>query len=179
MKLEQSWFDVIAPEFNNVNIGSIYGAQSNIIGRKIKIQTTEIKELKQRVGYSLIFVVNEIADEKTCKAKVETLTLSREQLSKFVKHKIRKIDLSFKVPLNGRDYAIKIVFSVHKTYHRYITFIIKKINEFLSENLKDYDLKGLIVDVMNEKIQNELKKQLNKIYPIKALEVRAITPYKR
>ncbi len=178
MKADQMWFDVVAPEFNNLNIGSIYGTESNVVGRKIKIQTTEIKELKQRAGYSLTFVINEVAEKNTCKAAIETLELSREQLSKFVKHGIRKIDLSFKINLGGKDYAIKIVFSIRKTYHRYITYIVKTLEQIINEKIKDYDLKKLIVSIMDEKIQTDIKKELNKIYPIKALEIRMVSPYK-
>ena len=109
MKLEQNWMDVVAPEFNNLNIGTIYGAPSNSVGRKIKIQTTAIKDLKPRAGYSLTFLIYDVDENKICKAKIERLSLSREQLSKFVRHEIRKIDTSVKAKIGDKDYLIKVV----------------------------------------------------------------------
>lgn len=179
MKLEKTWFDVISPEFDNTSIGSVYGAPSGIVGRKVSIQTTKLKELKQRAGYTLTFFIYEMGEGNTAKAKIERLSLSREQLSRFVRHAIIKRDISIPVMISGNEYLIKAIFTMHKSKRRYSTEIINKIRDLLPEKLKDYDMKKLVSEIMEEKVQSDLKKELNKIYPLRAIEIRAVEPYKR
>ncbi len=177
MNENNAWFKVLANDFENVEIGEIYGNENNINGRKIIYSASELKGLKSRSGYKLVFRVVS-TDKKEAKGELESLILSREQVGRLIRHRSSKIDIVVPVEIEGKKYAVKLLCIINKAENRYKKFIRTETANFINNEVKDAKLKDLIVGAMTNGIQNKLHKNLNKIYPTKVAEIRAITPRK-
>jgi ribosomal protein S3AE len=177
MNENNSWFKVVAPHFDNIVIGEIYGNSENVVGRKIAYGASELKEIKPRVGYKLIFRIVSVS-ESECKAELDSLILSREQISRLVRHSVSKMDVVVPVTIEDKPYAIKILCAISKTQNKYKKAIKVEIKNFIEGEVKESKLKDVFIGAMTNKTQNGLHKKLNKIYPTRIAEVRAIEPRK-
>ena len=105
MRVENNWFDVFSIDFDNIKLGSVFGNSSNVIGRKLDIDANEIKSIKSKPGYKIIFRI-ESADGEKLNARIESLVMSREQISRMVRHNISKLDVVTPVNIEGKDYFV-------------------------------------------------------------------------
>ncbi|MCL4399590.1 hypothetical protein M1293_03760 [Candidatus Parvarchaeota archaeon] len=159
----------------NAEIGEIYGNQENLIGRTVEINANDLPKMKSRSGYSVRFRITAVS-ESTATAELEALTLAREQVSRLVRHRVSKIDYVVKIKIGDKDYRFKVVVVINLAKNFYKTAVRKGISDFLNTEIKDQNLKDIFIDSMTGKIQNQLHKKLNKIYPTRVAEIRAITP---
>lgn len=174
MNQPNSWYKVRAIDFDNTEIGSIYGNETNITNRKILINANEIKEIKTKPGFKLGFRVISSA-ENSANAQLESLVLSRDQVGRMVRHNSSKIEVVRKLKINEKTFAIKAVIMINKAENRYKKFVREEANEFLDSIADKRNLKELVLDVLAGKVQNQLHKKLSKIYPTRATEIRMIS----
>ncbi|MCW1294005.1 MAG: hypothetical protein QXJ12_01165 [Candidatus Parvarchaeota archaeon] len=174
MKLNYSWYKVIYPDMEDLLIGEVYGSGENLIGKKIKISASAVKDVKQKFGYKIEFVITGIKDQSTCTADVDALIMTREWMSRMVRHNIHKIDIVVPVSIEGRPFKLKYICIISKANRRYSKLLMENISKLTADALKDYKLKDLIVDILNSKIQTEFHKKLNKIYPVRNFEIRML-----
>jgi ribosomal protein S3AE len=175
MNENSAWFKVIAPNFDNIDIGDIFGTEDNLIGRRISYNASELKELKPRAGYRIIFKVTSVKDSE-CKAELDSLALSHEQISRLTRHNVSKIDMTVPVKLGEISYMVKLLCAINKAQNRYRKAVIAETRSFIESELKDAKLKDVFIDIITNKLQNKLHKKLNKIYPTRVAEIRMVSP---
>lgn len=175
MNENKSWFKVMAGDFDNIEIGDVYGTESNIIGRKIYFSASELKDMKTRSGYRLVFKISS-ANKTEAKTELDSLILARDQVGRLVRHRSSKIDLVVPVVIEGKNYAIKVLCTINKAENKYRKIVREEATEFIKDEVKDTKLKDFVVSVMTSSVQNKLHKKLRKIYPTRVAEIRAIVP---
>ena len=173
MNQPNSWYKVKAIEFDNAEVGSVYGNETNIPNRIVLINANNLPEVKTKPGFKLGFRLIS-STENTANAQLESLILSREQVGRMVRHNASKIEVVRKVKINEKEYAIKTVIIISKAENKYKKFVRAEANEFIDKLAENKSLKELILDALAGKIQNQLHKKLSKIYPTRATEVRMI-----
>lgn len=166
------WYKVKAIDFDNADIGSIYGNETNAINRKILVNAGNIPDIKTKQGFKLGFRVISSA-ENTANAQLESLVLSKDQVGRMVRHNSSKLDVVRKAQINEKNYAIKAVIIISKAENRYKKFVREEANEFIDGFAKNKNLKELVLEVLSGKVQNQLHKKLSKIYPTRAVEIRS------
>jgi ribosomal protein S3AE len=177
MNDNNTWFKVLSRDFENVEIGEVYGTESNIIGRKITYSASELKDIKTRSGYRLMFKIAS-ATKTEAKAELDSLILAREQVGRLVRHRSSKLDIVVPIELEGKKYAVKILCAINKAENRYKKIVRNEPAAFIADEAKDTKLKDFVIEAMTNSIQNKLHKKLNKIYPTRVAEIRAIVPRK-
>lgn len=177
MNENNAWFKVVVPSFDNVNVGETYGTSEHMIGRKIAYNASELKDLKPRAGYRLVFKISSVS-ESECKADIESLVLSREQISRLIRHNVSKLDIVVPIMIEDKPYSVKILCAISKAENKYKKAVQREVKDFIEGEVKDAKLKDLLIEAMTNKMQNKLHKKLNKIYPTKVAEIRAIEPRK-
>ncbi len=177
MNQPNSWYKVKAVDFDNAEIGNIYGNEANIQKRVLLINANNLPEVKTKPGFKLGFRLIS-STENTANAQLEALVLSREQVGRMVRHNSSKIDVVRKIKIDEKEYAIKAVILINKAENKYKTAIRKEIDAFIKKETENKELKEVMLDAMGNKLQNPLHKALNKIYPTKAVEIRMIEPSK-
>ncbi len=174
MNQPNSWHKIKAVDFDNADIGAVYGNETNITNRKIVIGANNLPDVKTKPGFRLGFKIISSA-ENTANAQLESLVLSREQVGRMVRHNSSKIEVVRKLNIDEKDYAIKAVVIINKAENRYKKFVREEANEFLDSIAEKKNLKELVMDVLAGKVQNQLHKKLSKIYPTRATEIRMIS----
>ena len=177
MKLESSWYKVTATDFGDAEMGESYGNSDNMINRRLVVNASDIKDVKSKPGYKVTFNVDSVSGDNA-KASILSLIMPRDHISRLMRHKIAKIDVTVKTSLSGKKYAIKVIAIVNKAENKYKTAIRKEIDAFIKKETENKELKEVMLDAMGNKLQNPLHKALNKIYPTKAVEIRMIEPSK-
>lgn len=178
MNEANAWFKISCPEFDNMHLGDVFGNSVNVIGRKISLNATELKELKPRFGYKLVFRISKLAGEGSCDASLEGIVLSRESISRMVRHNIAKSDIVVPLPFGDKKYAVKVIYIVNKNKRKYRRFADEEVRKSLEKESANTTLKDFVVEVLTNKLQARLLKKLDKIYPTRSLEVRMIEPLK-
>ena len=178
MNENKIWYKVVASDFDNLPIGEVYGTETNVKGRKIAFSASELKEIKPKAGFKLVCKITSVG-ESECKAELESLSHSREHLSKMIRYNVSKLDIVVPVELGGKSYVVKVVCLISKAENKYKKAVQAEVREFLKEETKKTTLKELILDSLTGKVQNQIHKKLNKIYPTRMIEIRDISPYKK
>ncbi|MCL4397233.1 hypothetical protein M1494_02705 [Candidatus Parvarchaeota archaeon] len=173
MNQPNSWYKVKAVDFDNAEIGSVYGNEANIPKRVLFINANNLPDVKTKPGFKLGFRLIS-STENTANAQLESLVLSREQVGRMVRHNSSKIDVVRKVKIDEKEYAIKALILINKAENKYRKFVRAEANEFLDNLAEKKNLKELVLDVLAGKVQNQLHKKLSKIYPTRATEIRMI-----
>ncbi len=173
MNQPNSWYKVKAVEFDNAEIGNVYGNETNIANRMLFMNANNLPEVKTKPGFKLGFRLVS-STENTANAQLESLVLSREQVGRMLRHNSSKIEVVRKIKINEKEYAVKTIIIINKAENKYKKFVRAEANEFIDGVAEKKDLKELILDVLAGKIQNQLHKKLSKIYPTRATEIRMI-----
>ena len=173
MNQPNSWYKVKAVDFDNAEIGNVYGNEANIQKRVLFINANNIPEVKTKPGFKLGFRLVS-STENTANAQLESLILSREQVGRMVRHNSSKIDVVRKIKIDEKEYAIKAVILINKAENKYKKFVRAEANEFIDSLGEKKTLKELVLEILAGKIQNQLHKKLSKIYPTRAAEIRMI-----
>lgn len=176
MNEANAWFKIGCPEFDNIHLGDAFGNSSNILGRKMSLSATELKDIKPRFGYKLVFRISKLAGEASCDAVLEGITLSRESVSRMVRHNISKSDIVVPLMLGDKKYAVKVIYIVNKNERKYRRFANEEIRRTLEKESEKTTLKDFVIGVLTNKLQGLLLKKLDKIYPTRSLEIRMIEP---
>ncbi len=173
MNQPNSWYKVKAVDFDNAEIGSVYGNEANIQKRVLFVNANNLPEIKTKPGFKLGFRLIS-STENTANAQLESMVLSREQVGRMVRHNSSKIDVVRKVKIDEKEYAIKAVILINKAENKYKKFVRAEANEFIDSLGEKKNLKDLILEILAGKVQNQLHKKLSKIYPTRATEIRMI-----
>jgi ribosomal protein S3AE len=173
MNQPNSWYKVKAVDFDNAEIGSVYGNEANIPKRVLLINANNLPEIKTKPGFKLGFRLIS-STENTANAQLESLVLSREQVSRMIRHNSSKIEVVRKIKIEEKEYAIKALILINKAENKYKKFVRAEANEFIDNLAESKNLKELALNVLAGKVQNQLHKKLNKIYPTRAVEIRMI-----
>ncbi len=175
MNQENVWYNVKAHEFGDHIIGSIYGNSDNIIKRSVSYNANDLPDLKGKSGFKVVFSVSSV-DGNEAKADAKSLLLAREQVLRMVRHNTAKIEVVLKSDVDGKNYALKALAVINKTGNRHKKLVRKELEEKLADEIDKKPLRELIDDIVTEKLQRSLVKKLNKIYPTRAVEIRALEP---
>ena len=173
MNQPNSWYKVKAVDFDNAEIGSVYGNEANIQKRVLFVNANNLPEIKTKPGFKLGFRLIS-STENTANAQLESMVLSREQVGRMVRHNSSKIDVVRKVKIDEKEYAIKAVILINKAETKNKKFVGAEANEFIDSLGEKKNLKDLILQILAGKVQNQLHKKLSKIYPTRATEIRMI-----
>jgi Ribosomal protein S3AE len=176
MNESNAWFKVSSPEFDNMHLGDMFGNSSNLVGRKLELNATELKELKPKFGYKLMFKVSKIAGTGVCEAALDGTVLSRESISRMIRHNVSKRDVVLPVLIADKKYAVKVIYVVGKNERRYRKFADEELKNAIEKEAEKTTLKDLVIEVLTSRLQTRLLKKLNKIYPTRSVEVRMIEP---
>ncbi|MCL5420365.1 MAG: hypothetical protein M1284_01270 [Candidatus Parvarchaeota archaeon] len=167
------WYKVKAQDFDNADIGSIYGNETNVMKRKLVINANNLPDIKTKPGFRLGFRIIS-SSENTADARLESLVLSREQVGRMIRHNSSKIEVVRRIKIKEEEYAIKTLVIISKAENRYKKFVREETNKFIDSVAGKDGLKELVLDVLAGKVQNQLHKKLSKIYPTRATEIRMI-----
>jgi small subunit ribosomal protein S3Ae len=172
---KKKWFKIVSPKiFGKKEIGEIYlSTVESAIGRKLKIN---LKDLTGSVKDQNVFINLQINNSSgsTLETKTVGYEMSPSYVKRIIKKRTSKLDDYFKLTnKNGKEVIVKsLIITLGKAPRSTRAEINKETGKELEARLKKITFENFITELVNKKIQLNLKKKLNKIYPLKEVAVR-------
>ena len=172
---KKQWYQIIAPkQFNNIVIGETLVYEPNQMMGKILSQslmnlTNDSKKQNIRIHFKVVEVEGDNA-----KTSIIGYNIIQSSVKRFVRRDSEKMDISFTCetadniflrikPLIVTKADVKGSVAA-KLRHSVINFLVKTVKKM------KYD--EIINDLIQHKMQDTIKSNLNKIYPLKVCEIR-------
>ena len=171
------WYEIVAPpEFGEVVVGETPASDPNlVVGRRVEVFANDLTGNIRQSHMKLLLEVNNVAG-KTAKTHVIGYEIARSYLRSIVRRRRRKIELiqDFETK-DGKKVRIKAVaITVRKCHTSQARDIRKAMKEVLENRVKELTYEELLKNVLDYKLQNEMREKAKKIYPIANMEIRKI-----
>lgn len=177
IKKKRKWYILLASkEFNNVEIGDTLSSDPGLlINRTVEVNlaflTNDMKKQNMRVTFKVTKLEEDGAHTELVKYELITAFLKR-----LVKRDRSKIEDSFlaqtKDSINVR---IKpLIVTKNETNGIIESKLRNEIRDFLIKSIKTIDYNELFMSIINHGLQNSLRDNIKKIYPIASSEIRIL-----
>ena len=172
---KKAWYGLYAPEsLNSAFLGETHVySSSELIGKTVKMNLSMITGDMKKQNVVTTFRVNEFKDNKGL-SELIGYALSLAYIKRLVRRKRNKIDDSFLAKdKDGKLVRIKtVVMTNAKTYDSANSAIRLSLRAKIRKTLKEMSFNEFVNALINIRLQKDWKSSLNKIYPLKFLEVR-------
>jgi ribosomal protein S3AE len=172
---KKRWCAILAPKaFNQVELGKTYVTEpESAVGRVVRFNLKDItNNLRDQHIYLLFKIIKN--DELTLITEVAGYYLTRAAMKRITRRGTRRVDDSFVVVTKDeKRVRIKpLMITIHNTVHSVTTALRGKLRSQLALDVSKLTFTELIQRLTSRQIQNELKKKLSKIYPLKSFEIK-------
>lgn len=169
----KEWFEVVAPKFlGDVVIGETPAAEKeNIIGRTVEVNLMEITNDPGRYYINLMFKINRV---DAGKAYMEFFghECTRDFLARAVQQWTTKIDTNDIVQFKDGKLRIKCIIITNRRVQKPVETKIRKEVSKMLKGFADSPVESFVKTLVLGKTQHTIKKDLNKIYPVRVFEFR-------
>ncbi len=171
------WYKVIAPKiFAQKEIGESYLFDpEKAVGRKLKVN---LKDLTGNVKAQNVYIGFQIINVKgnTLNTSITSYELTPSYVKRVVRKNTNKIDdYCILTTKGGKKIIVKsLMVSRGKTQKSKHTGLRKRLQELLNEEFKKNSFESLVSLLVNRRLIFALKKNLDKIYPLKEVTIRAM-----
>ncbi len=172
---KKQWYPIIAPKlFNNVFLGEtlVYEPQQ-IIGKTLSQSLMNLTSDVKRQNVNIHFKVVEI-DNNKAKTSIIGYEIIPSSVKRFVRRASRKMDISFTCETADNVFLrVKPLVVAKANIKGSIAAKLRNsvINN-LTKNIKKMQYEEIISELIPRKLQESLRDNLKKIYPLKVCEIR-------
>lgn len=177
LKRKRKWYQVTGGElFNNVVIGETLADNvQSTLGKSIAVSLGHIYGDPRKQQYRITFKIIKLDGERPV-AEIVSYSAHRSNLRRFVRKGVTKIEDSFVAAArDGVRFRVKPIFVSRSGFQRGVgSALIKRCREFVAQHLQQLDAKDFIQQVLHGKVQQGIKQELRKIYPLSVFDLRAV-----
>lgn len=171
----KKWFTLEAPTmFDNQEIGEAIATTPEALkGRKVEVGATDLIQSSNKYYFKINFKVDKVEDS-TGKCKFVGHTCSRDFITRMVRKRSKRVDNRVKVETeDGAEIIVKTVCATIKSVGSSTqTGIRKEISNTLKERISEMSLGNFVNSLFSDKLQKELKRNVDKVYPLREIELR-------
>ncbi|MGV8168802.1 MAG: hypothetical protein ACP5N3_01990 [Candidatus Nanoarchaeia archaeon] len=176
-KKKKVWLSVHSPDFmGNVFLGEshVYGKE-DLIGKTLNLNLATVTNDMKKQNINVTFRIVDVADNKG-KTIITNYVLSPSYIKRLVRRKRDKIEDSFLAKTkDGKVVRVKpIAITNSDTYNSIISKVRLGMKAIIKNSLKEKTFEEFVQDLTSMKFQKEMRDKLNKIYPLKYVDVRQI-----
>ncbi|MEM2121083.1 MAG: hypothetical protein QXU20_00270 [Candidatus Woesearchaeota archaeon] len=173
--ITKEWYEVEAPkQFKNVIVGEVTADSPNkLIGRTVVIALSEITRNIKLQGVNVKFKIYDVQN-KRAKTNFVGYEITPPAVKRFVSRRKNKLDDSF-VIITKDNIPLRIkplVITAFRTKGVVEKRLRSKIRELLFKQIKEMSFDDFAANLVSHKLQEGLRAELSKIYPIKTFEIR-------
>nr|AIF00811.1 ribosomal protein S3Ae (RP-S3Ae, RPS3A) [uncultured marine group II/III euryarchaeote KM3_139_C07] len=172
------WFQVVAPKmFGEQVIGESYVSDSQLMNKKnltvnLRALTDDIKNQNVKIG----FVVNDVREHKAHCSIISYKLLPAAIKRMISRGKVRVDDFFVGKTSDNVSVRIKMIMvTINVTSNSVVTHMRKEARELLRQRISKLTYDGLLQELIAHRLQFSLKKELKKVYPLRACEIRSLT----
>ena len=172
---KKQWFQILAPQqFDNIVIGETLVTEPQLmIGKQLSQSLMNLSNDVKRQNIHIHFKVVGI-DGNNGKTSIIGYKIVSSSVKRFVRRNSEKIDLSFicetsdNMPLTVKPLLV--------TRAEVKGSVAAKLRQqtigFLAKSIKKMTYDEVLASLISHKLQDSMKENLNKIYPLKVCEIR-------
>ncbi|MEM5804354.1 MAG: 30S ribosomal protein S3ae [Candidatus Aenigmatarchaeota archaeon] len=169
----KEWYPIVAPKmFGGKVIGETFVLDpESVAKRTVEATLYDLGGDSSRFYFKLFFKITGIADGKASTAFVGHECM-RDFIARIVQPRTNRIDTNDVFDLKDAKLRVKTIAITNRLVKASIpTDIRKRISELLKERMSGMTLDEFVGQMIEGKLQAEVRAQLNKIYPIRAFEL--------
>ncbi len=179
---KKKWVKIIAPnEFKNAQLGeSLVMAPENLVGRTVQSNLMSITGDMKKQNINVKFSINGIKDGQAV-TSLKYYGLIPSAVKRMVRRSRDRIDHSFIAESkDGVKLRLKpLLITNGNTSQAVLSMLRKKAESLITKHLSKTNLEDFMGEIINHKLQNELKKHLKDLYPLRICEIRVIEVLKK
>lgn len=172
---KKEWYPIITTDvLKNTFLGESYLSEpSAMAGRHITVNLMQISNDQRNQNIYLKFLISEIKDNKGI-AEIIGYYMTQSYIRRLVRKEKKKLELSFDCnTADGVMIRIKPITIIKKTTMGSTERAIRKnTRDFLTKRIQKTTYNNLVHEIITYKLQDELKKTLKKIFPLKLYEIK-------
>jgi small subunit ribosomal protein S3Ae len=174
---KKRWFQIIAPKlFRQQVLGELTLYEPHTaMGRCISANLMSLTGDMKRQNVNIKFIINNIGEGKLY-TDIAGYEVTPTSIKRMVRRRSSKISLSFLIETgDGKKARIKpILLTRGDVKQSVLTKLRKETEEAIKSEAKKAKLSILIEDLVNHRLQVGLKKHLNKLHPIRTVEIKEL-----
>ena len=172
---KKQWYPIIAPkQFDNVVLGETLVYEPNaMLGKTLSHSLMNLSNDVKRQNVNIHFKVVEIEGDKA-KTMITGYEIIPSSVKRFVRRNSEKMDVAFTCETADNIFLrIKpLVITRGEVKGSIAAKVRNSIISFLIKAVKKMTYDEVINDLINRKMQEMMRANLNKIYPLKVCEIR-------
>ena len=170
----KDWYQIVAPKFfGDFVIGETPAMDSNqLIGRVIETSLTDFTGDPSKYYLKLYFKIKKIEENK---AITEFLghDCTRDYLARIVRKRTTRIDTNDIIELVDKKMRVKSIAISNRHVSRSLEIKIRKmLRDNIREMLRELKTEEFIKEMIGGKIQQNIRKTISKVYPLRFFEFR-------
>tara|TARA_Y100000310_G_scaffold241784_1_gene245855 strand:+ start:19550 stop:20350 length:801 start_codon:yes stop_codon:yes gene_type:complete len=174
---KKEWYPILAPKlFQNAVLGEtpVYEPE-HMIGKGITTNLTNLTRDMKRQNINVNFKVVNVQNGKAF-TDVVGYYMAQSSIKRMIRRNIEKINMSFMCKTSdNKTIQIKpLLITRSATIGSVATRMRNTTKDFLVKYVGSVTYDNLVNDLVNHKLQNELRRGMNKIYPLRICEIRAM-----
>lgn len=178
---KKRWFQLIAPKmFNNQVLGETLVAESGqMMGKSIKLSMMSLTGDMKKQHINIKFEVVGIA-ENNAQTRAVGYEFAPSSIKRLVRRRRKRVDDSFICSTKDNIRVRMKPFFVTRqdTNKSTLTSMRKLGKDFIAKFAKERNFDDLTYDIIDHRMQRDLKKVLSKVYPLRTCEVRTFSVVK-
>jgi ribosomal protein S3AE len=174
---KKEWHTILAPKiFQNAVLGETHVYEPDqMVGKGI---TQNLMNLTNDVKRQNININFEVVNVQNGKAFTDVVGyyMVQSSIRRLVRRNIEKIDMSFSCKTSdNKNLQIKpILITRSATTGSVAAKIRRNTKDFLTKYIGAISYDNFVTDLIDHKIQNLLRKDMNKVYPLRICEIRSM-----
>ncbi|MFB6209643.1 MAG: hypothetical protein ABEJ56_05930 [Candidatus Nanohaloarchaea archaeon] len=173
--IQKNWYEIQIPDVFDEDSVSETPAEkdSQVVGRTVSENLTELMDGSEKYYVDVELKVTDVEGNKAF-SEINGMECSSEYVSRMIRKRSNRLDLveDFETA-DGRKVRIKIVgATVKKTSTQTLKAVRNRITEIIDERTSENDYNQLMEQIFMDELQQELRDEVNDIYPFRELEVR-------
>jgi len=173
--IQKNWYEVQTPDIFTEDSVTETPAEkeSQVVGRTVKESLTEILEDSNKYYVDVELKVTDVEGNKAF-TEINGMECSSEYVSRMIRKRSDRMDLvgDFTTE-DDRRVRIKLVgATVKSASSKTLGDARNKLTEILEERAGEQSYNELMENIFMDNLQDELRDEINKIYPFRELEVR-------
>jgi len=174
---KKSWFKIIAPRlFRNQVIGeSLVNSPERLIGKTVKISLSNLTGDIKRQGTVIKFLVTRATGEGG-QTDIMGYEILPATLKRFMRRGVKTIANSFEcITADNVKVRVKpMIFAKNEAKGGISRILNKTAKISLIKTIKSISYIDLLNDIISSRLQKDLKDKLNKLFPVRMLEIKAL-----
>ncbi len=180
MALKKQWYEIVSPKMFGEKVVSETPAvePKHLIGRKVVFSMLDLEKDYTNFYIKVEFQIDRV-DGTRAYTKFVGHDIMRERIYRMVQRRVRRVDCIQDVTTkDGVKLRIKTVFTLIRRMNTAIKSATRaKCKEVVERIVSETDFEDLAKMMISGKLSQQVRKEITKVYPVSALEIRKSEVY--